>query len=350
MQGKKEIVAEHVKNRLQLHFQMMNQSTLESHRKYTEMEEKISYLENEKNTLEQQLQSQNEELVATRINIQTQQTKISMIEKSIHGQQSDLEKLHRDLEAAGSGATGANGDPVSSQMEEILNTVREHEMRVNNLQSELTRLKETRLTPKINDTRFSSGHQPCERRLDKTEHQLALHEIQLSEQDLQIQILQATSYNGIYLWKIDQYSRRFQEAVSGKTPSIYSPPFYVGRFGYKVCARLYPNGDGIGRGKHVSVFFVIMRGEYDALLPWPFTQKVHFRVIDQDRVRDAFDSFRPDPVSSSFKRPRSDMNIASGCPTLLSQAELREGGYVRDDTMYIKVSVDMANLQGELWR
>ena len=326
---------------------MMNQSSLESHRKYTEIVEKMSYLENGKNALEQQLQNQNEELVAARMNIQTQQTKLSMIEKSMGGQQNDLEKLHRDLEAVG---RGANGDLVSSQMEEILNTVREHEMRVNNLQSELTRVKETRLIPKINDAGFSSGHQACERRLDKTEHQLALHEIQLSEQDLQIQILQATSYNGVYHWKIDQYSRRFQEAVSGKTPSIYSPPFYVGRFGYKVCARLYPNGDGMGKGTHLSVFFVIMRGEYDALLPWPFTQKVHFRVLDQDRVRDAFDSFRPDPNSSSFKRPRSDMNIASGCPTLMSQAELREGGYVRDDTIYIKVSVDMANLQGELWR
>ena len=381
--------------------QMMNQSTLESHRKYTEMEEKISYLENEENTLEQQLQNQNEELVAARINIHTQQTKISMIEKSIHGQQNDLEKLHRDLEAAGSGATGAKGDPVSSQMEEILNTVREHEMRVNNLQSELTRLKETRLTPKINDARFSSGHQPCERRLDKmeeilntvrqhetrlnnlhkelvlltgtrmtstdfelrpnlaashpacerrldrTEHQLALHEIQLSEEDLQIQILQATSYDGVYLWKIDQYSRRFQDAVSGKTPSIYSPPFYVGRFGYKVCARLYLNGDGMGEGTHVSVFFVIMRGEYDALLPWPFTQKVHFKLLDQDRFRHAYHAFRPDPQSPSFKRPTSDMNIASGCRTFLSHRELRQGGYVQEDTIFVKIMVDTSSLQGD---
>ena len=98
---------------------------------------------------------------------------------------------------------------------------------------------------------------------------------------MQIQMLEGTSYNGVYVWKIDHFSRRFQEAVSGRTPSIYSPPFYVGRFGYKVCARLYPNGDGIGKGTHMSMFFVIMRGEHDALLPWPFIQKVHFRLLDQ---------------------------------------------------------------------
>jgi len=41
-----------------------------------------------------------------------------------------------------------------------------------------------------------------------------------------------------------------------------------------MCARLYLNGDGMGKGTHVSLFFVVMRGAYDALLKWPFRQKV----------------------------------------------------------------------------
>ena len=231
-------------------------------------------------------------------------------------------------------------------MDEILDTLRQHEMTVNSLQSDLMRLKAT----EVEGTTNSASNRLCERRLDRTEHQLALHEIQLSEQDMQIQMLEATSYNGTYVWKIDHYSHRFQEAVSGKTLSIYSPPFYVGRFGYKVCARLYPNGDGIGKGTHMSMFFVVMRGEYDALLPWPFVQKVNFRLIDQDRIRDTCDAFRPEPHSSSFKRPTSDMNIASGCPTFISHAGLREGGYIRNDIMFIKITVDMGNLCGELWK
>ena len=348
-QGKSEQLDQHIKDNVKHHLELMNHSSHEYNKKNREMEEKVSRLENEKNALEQQLQNQTEELVAARNNIQTQQTKINLIEKSVSDQQRDLDKLHHDLEAVG---RGANGDVVSSQMEEILNTVREHEMRVNTLQSELACLKGTRLTPKDNEPGPSSAssHHSCERRLDRTEHQLALHEIQLSEQDLQIQMLEATSYDGVYLWKIDQYSRRFQEALSGKTLSIYSPPFYVGRFGYKVCARLYPNGDGMGKGTHMSMFFVIMRGEYDALLPWPFIQKVHFKLLDQDRIRDAYDAFRPDPQSSSFKRPTSDMNIASGCPTFISHTELRRGGSVRNDTMFVKITVDMSGLQGELWR
>lgn len=327
---------------------MMNQSIHEYHVIAKETGEKVSRLETEKKALELQLHNQNEELAAARINIQTQQAKISIIEKSICEQGRDMEKLLRDLKSA---ASSGNRDTVSFQMQEILNMIKQHETEMTTLKNELARTRifgQTSHDNQLHGNSFST--RACERRLDRAEHQLTLHEIQLSEQDMQIQMLEATSYNGVYVWKIDHYSRRYDEAVSGKTPSIYSPPFYVGRFGYKVCARLYPNGDGNGKGTHMSMFLVIMRGEYDALLPWPFIQKVHFRLLDQDRIRDVFDAFRPDPSCASFKRPTSDMNVASGCPTFISHTEVRQGGYVRDDAMFIKVTVDMENLQGELWR
>ncbi|XP_068731080.1 TNF receptor-associated factor 3-like [Montipora capricornis] len=347
--GTSECLELHVKDSVEYHLKLLSDSSHEFVRKDKEMQQKISRLEREKNALEQQLQNQTEELVAARINIQTQHTKITLIEKSTSKQQRDMEELHQHLKGT---RHGASGDVLSSQMEEIMKIVREHDTRVNKMQTELGVLKGKRSTPVdfVQTPNAASSHQACERRFERNEHQLALHDIQLSEQDLRTQMLEATSYDGVYLWKIDQYSRRYQDAVSGKTISIYSPPFYVGRFGYKVCARLYLNGDGMGKGTHLSVFFVIMRGEYDALLPWPFSQKVHFRLLDQDRVNDAFDAFRPDPRSSSFKRPTSDMNIASGCPTFISQAELRQGGYIRNDTMFIKITVDTVGLQGETWR
>ena len=316
------------------------------------MEEKICRLEKEKSALEKQLQNQAEQAAAARQNIQTQQTKLSHVENSILELKRTAEKLLADLRVFEASRTIE--DFVSSQMEEIMKTLREHEKEVNSLQGEVARLKLSPATPK-----GASDYQPnqgvglaseYECRLDRNEHQLALHDIQLSDQDMQIQMLEATSYNGTYIWKIDRYSLRFQEAVAGKTLSIYSPPFYVGRFGYKVCARLYPNGDGIGNGTHMSIFFVVMRGEYDALLPWPFLQKVHFRLIDQDRIRDVNDAFRPEPNSSSFKRPTSDMNIASGCPTFISHMELRQGGYIRNDTMYMKIKVDTCGLRGDAWQ
>lgn len=58
------------------------------------------------------------------------------------------------------------------------------------------------------------------------------------------------------------------------TLCILPPAFYSSKYGYKMCLRLYLNGDGTGRGTHLSLFFVVMRGKCDALLKWPFSQKV----------------------------------------------------------------------------
>lgn len=46
-----------------------------------------------------------------------------------------------------------------------------------------------------------------------------------------------------------------------------------------MCLRIYLNGDGTGRGTHLSLFFVVMRGHSDALLKWPFNQKVTLIVF-----------------------------------------------------------------------
>ena len=320
----------------------MNQSSNEYRVMAKEIEDKVSRLETEKKALELQLHNQNEELLAAKTNIQTQQSKLSIMERSICEQGRDMEKLLHNLKSV---ADRANRDAVSFHVQEILNTIKQHEAEMATLKNMLARPKvvgQTKHGNEIYGESFST--RACDRRLDRAEHQLNLHEIQMSEQDVQIQMLEAISYNGDYVWKIDHFSRRYDESISGKTPSIYSPPFYVARFGYKVCARLYPNGDGSGKGTHLSMFLVIMRGEYDALLAWPFIQKVHFRLLDQDGIRDVFDAFRPDPNCVSFKRPTSDMNVASGCPRFVSHSELRQGGFVRDDTMFIKVTVDMVDL------
>lgn len=112
-------------------------------------------------------------------------------------------------------------------------------------------------------------------------------------------------------------------------------------------ARLYPTGDGNARRAHMSLFFVLMRGEFDSVLQFPFHHKVTFCLLDQTaNRRHIIDSFRPDVKSNSFQRPQSEMNIASGipkcCPLTLIQRD--DKPYVRDDTMLIKVMVDFADI------
>ncbi|CAF2522340.1 unnamed protein product [Rotaria sp. Silwood2] len=140
-------------------------------------------------------------------------------------------------------------------------------------------------------------------------------------------------------------------AQSNKQASIYSPSFYSSPTGYKMCLRLYLNGDGTARQTHMSLFFVLMRGEYDAILKFPFNFKVIFCLYDQNNQQNnIIDSFRPDIKSSSFQRPRSDMNIASGIPKFIPLATLQNenNSYVRDNTMFIKVTIDFDNMPKRL--
>lgn len=84
-------------------------------------------------------------------------------------------------------------------------------------------------------------------------------------------------------------------------------------------------------------------GNFDALLQWPFSYRVTFMLLDQNNKEHQVDSFRPDPNSSSFKRPTTEMNIASGCPLFIPLAKLDDPSlaYVKEDTMFIKLVVDV---------
>ncbi|XP_043095224.1 TNF receptor-associated factor 2 isoform X2 [Puntigrus tetrazona] len=167
----------------------------------------------------------------------------------------------------------------------------------------------------------------------------------LAESEQSLRELQFCTYDGVFIWKIADFSRRRQDAVGGRAPAMFSPAFYSSKYGYKMCLRLYLNGDGTGRGTHLSLFFVVMRGKYDALLKWPFSQKVTLMLLDQNNREHIIDAFRPDVSSTSFQRPISEMNIASGCPLFCPLAKLAgKSSYLRDDTIFIKAIVDLTGL------
>jgi len=152
-------------------------------------------------------------------------------------------------------------------------------------------------------------------------------------------------YDGSLVWKMSDYAKWKQAAVNRTTLSLYSPSFYTSKFGYKMRARVYLNGDGLGKNTHLSLFFVIARGEYDSILKWPFQQKVTMCLLDQSTGKcHISDTFRPDPTSSSFKQPEDEMNIASGCPLFAEQCDVESSKYLINDTIILKIRVDTSDL------
>ncbi|NXL80463.1 TRAF2 factor, partial [Leptocoma aspasia] len=171
---------------------------------------------------------------------------------------------------------------------------------------------------------------------------LAQKDVGLSSLHKSLLFSEQASYDGIFLWKITEVGRKLQDSVTGRTVSLYSPAFYTAKYGYKVCLRVYLNGDGTGKGTHMSLFFVVMKGDYDALLPWPFRHKVTFMLLDQNNREHIIDAFRPDLTSASFQRPVNDMNVASGCPMFLPLAKLQSPrhAYVKEDTLFLKCIIE----------
>lgn len=242
------------------HIQILGDQNKESSESLQNLEEKIKKLESEKEHLEERMKESREALSYTKQDLQTQQTKLGIIEKSITKQKEEMGKLREIID----NIQHEKGSDflLESQMGEMISLLESQGKRITDLEGELIRDRETGMSTSYLATNSMSS----DRRLERNENICALSEARINQHDIRLQMLEATSYDGTYIWKIDEWSKRVREARIGKTTSIYSPPFYVGRYGYKVCGRLYPCGDGIGKDSHISLFFVVMKGEFDALL------------------------------------------------------------------------------------
>ncbi|PVD26246.1 hypothetical protein C0Q70_13916 [Pomacea canaliculata] len=316
----KELVDQHAKDAIAYHLELATSRLVEISQKRTvsetEHQDLLSrYTELEHNVHEAQAQQQN-------------------VQTTVH----QIEQHGRDTRLEGQMAT-------RRQVEQVERSVTEVSQRL--AQLEERQRGDGSLQGEVQGTtgRYGSISNMAEvvsAQLSDHDRMIGVHDVRMAEMDLRFQLLETASYDGTLVWKIRDYARRKRDAVNSRTLSLYSQPFYTNRFGYKMCARVYLNGDGMGKKTHMSIFFVVMRGEYDALLTWPFNLKVTLTLLDQSpRRRHLTDQFVPDPTSSSFQRPSGEMNVASGCPLFVSQSlvENPDNGYVMDDTIFIRISV-----------
>ncbi len=64
------------------------------------------------------------------------------------------------------------------------------------------------------------------------------------------------------------------------------------------------------------------------------------RLINQvDSGKDVIELFQPNVNSSSFIKPKKDMNIASGCPLFVEKEKFLNDGFIKDDTIFIDLSI-----------
>ena len=162
----------------------------------------------------------------------------------------------------------------------------------------------------------------------------------VADMDLKVQLQENKTLNGELIWKIDKIDFRMNQARSGEAVVLHSAPCYTKQYEYKYCTRLYLQGDGMGRSTHVSLFFVVMKSEYDQLLTWPMQKRITFELINPvNEAESVSERFVSDTRSPTFQRPTRNMNIASGCPMFISIERFLTGGFILDNSAYIRTVV-----------
>jgi len=187
------------------------------------------------------------------------------------------------------------------------------------------------------------------------QHQQRVHEMDNKMNVIENSVDRFGKFCGEYqlIWKIRNFAACFEDAVHERRTSIPSPVFDTHRNGYKLQLHLCPNGDGKGKDQSMSLFFAILKGPYDSLLQWPFTSPVTMTLLAQvndpaaNQPHDVAMTFTPNPRPDNepfLGRPQTERNLSLGFPKFISLKELFEGEYIKDDTMFIKVRVDLKNI------
>ncbi|MCG8626699.1 MAG: hypothetical protein MJE68_32450, partial [Proteobacteria bacterium] len=104
---------------------------------------------------------------------------------------------------------------------------------------------------------------------------------------------------------------------------VYSPAFYTSPGGYKMCINVLANGCKDGKGTHVSIYAHLMKGENDDHLPWPFTGKLTFELLNQLEDKNHYSctvTFPPDKAYSQRVISGERSNNGYGIPCYISHS------------------------------
>ena len=145
---------------------------------------------------------------------------------------------------------------------------------------------------------------------------------------------------GQFTWRIRDI--RDKIIVTRDDPAsgvVYSPPFYTGEGGYKLCLCVYPAGDS--NQNCLSLYFVVMRGPYDEILPWPFQKRVLLTLFNCVGGPHYQKEIIPDPRLHYFSRPRTDKNVGYGYPKFMPLPKLlsEDSEYVQGSSIFIRAQV-----------
>ena len=142
------------------------------------------------------------------------------------------------------------------------------------------------------------------------------------------------------VFKVTKFQRKRQ-----RNKMFTSSPFYTSPTGYHVAVNVLVNGSNDAKGTHVSVCALLKKGKFDDEIAWPFVGKLSFTLLNQLSDTNhhccvlVLDAERNVSVESRW-----------GVNQFISHSELghqpaRNTQYLKDDTLYFRVSVEASGFK-----
>ncbi|GAB6027674.1 hypothetical protein CHUAL_001914 [Chamberlinius hualienensis] len=142
-----------------------------------------------------------------------------------------------------------------------------------------------------------------------------------------------------FTWVVENFDEKIVQHRAKKFNYLESKPFYTNAPGYRLKVHLYPDYEDSG---YVGVYVVMVQGDFDNLVAWPFTSRYDILIISRDENDFAFDTVIPSQVPGcNFQRPPPDNTVGCGfaqyahIETLFTKKDL----YLYDGSIVVKITV-----------
>ena len=142
-----------------------------------------------------------------------------------------------------------------------------------------------------------------------------------------------------YILKIVNFTRKLAQAISDDdVGGIESEPFFTSH-GYKMKLSVDLNEAPSGYAGYMGVYLHLMKSDRDGTLPWPFTKRHTFILVDQQDDLSQRQNIKETKVPNGeeeFKRPRQ--NVGWGKRQFAEHSTLRILVNTLEMTLYTSIS------------
>ena len=171
---------------------------------------------------------------------------------------------------------------------------------------------------------------------------------QVKEQSEQIEKLEIA--NDPFVWKVPHFHALLGKAKTGVKQVLLSESFSLWKNGYMLRIKMMLEKFSELGSVFRSLSIVNVPGEFDKSLSWPFVEKIHVAIIDQNPCKEESDNMSH-VIDFGHKRDRATfkaLTITGDCEfgTMFASAnELYNRSYIVNDAVLITASTEEDKVQ-----